>query len=72
MAAIADDTGLFVDALAGLPGVKSSRYAGPGCTYADNVRKLLDAMSRIEPAVARGPLPDGGRSRLPGREPAHV
>ena len=49
IASIADDTGLFVDALGGLPGVKSSRYAGPGCTYADNVRKLLDAMTALEP-----------------------
>jgi XTP/dITP diphosphohydrolase len=50
--AVADDTGLFVDALDGLPGVRSSRYAGPGCTYADNVRKLLEAMADV-PAGAR-------------------
>ncbi len=49
VASIADDTGLFVEALGGLPGVKSSRYAGPGCTYADNVRKLLDAMAGVGP-----------------------
>ena len=51
--AVADDTGLFVDALDGLPGVQSSRYAGPGCTYADNVRKLLLAMAAV-PGHARG------------------
>ena len=47
--AVADDTGLFVDALDGLPGVRSSRYAGPGCSYADNVRKLLEAMAGVPP-----------------------
>ena len=52
LAAVADDTGLFVDALAGNPGVRSSRYAGPGCTYADNVRKLLAAMAGV-PGDAR-------------------
>jgi XTP/dITP diphosphohydrolase len=49
--AVADDTGLFVDALDGLPGVRSSRYAGPGCTYADNVRKLLEAMAGVPPGA---------------------
>jgi XTP/dITP diphosphohydrolase len=39
--AVADDTGLFVDALDGAPGVQTARYAGEGCTYEDNWRKLL-------------------------------
>jgi XTP/dITP diphosphohydrolase len=38
--ALADDTGLEVAALGGAPGVYSARWAGPGCTYADNCRKL--------------------------------
>ncbi len=42
--ALADDTGLEVDALGGMPGVYSSRYAGENATYADNVRKLLRAL----------------------------
>jgi XTP/dITP diphosphohydrolase len=53
-AAVADDTGLFVDALDGAPGVYSARYAGPGATYADNVHKLLDALRDVpEPRLAR-------------------
>ncbi len=39
--AVADDTGLFVDALDGQPGVHTARYAGQGCTYADNRAKML-------------------------------
>lgn len=42
--AVADDTGLEVDALDGRPGVYSARYAGPGCSFADNNRKLLEEM----------------------------
>jgi XTP/dITP diphosphohydrolase len=39
--ALADDTGLEVDALGGAPGVYSARYAGEDATYADNVEKLV-------------------------------
>jgi XTP/dITP diphosphohydrolase len=39
--AVADDTGLAVDALGGAPGVCSARYAGDDASYADNVAKLL-------------------------------
>lgn len=42
--AIADDTGLEVDALGGAPGVFSARYAGEDASYVDNVAKLLDAL----------------------------
>lgn len=40
----ADDTGLEVEALDGRPGAFSARYAGEGCSYADNVKKLLEEM----------------------------
>lgn len=42
-----DDTGLFVDALNGDPGVLSARYAGPGKKAEDNVRKLLAELSSV-------------------------
>ena len=45
--ALADDTGLEVDALGGGPGVLSARYAGEDATYADNVMKLLDALADL-------------------------
>ena len=48
MLAIADDTGLFVDALDGKPGVYAARFAGENCTYKDNRVKMLDDMKGIE------------------------
>ena len=47
MAAIADDTGLFVDALDGAPGVYSARYAGEEATYADNCAKMLRELTGV-------------------------
>lgn len=46
-AAIADDTGLFVDALEGAPGVWSARYAGEQASYADNCEKLLHELRGV-------------------------
>jgi XTP/dITP diphosphohydrolase len=48
LAAVADDTGLEVDALDGAPGVYSARYAGGDATYADNVAKLLRDLATSE------------------------
>jgi XTP/dITP diphosphohydrolase len=69
--AVADDTGLEVDALAGAPGVYSARYAGDGCTDADNRAKLLAELGSAGAAederrtahfrtVALVAWPDGG------------
>lgn len=40
----AEDTGLEIDALNGEPGVYSARYAGPGCSFDDNVALVLNKM----------------------------
>jgi XTP/dITP diphosphohydrolase len=48
-ACVADDSGLAVDALGGAPGVWSARYAGEGCTYADNNAKLLRELDGTPP-----------------------
>jgi XTP/dITP diphosphohydrolase len=53
LCALADDTGLEVDALDGDPGVYSSRYAGENVTYDDNNEKLLRELSGV---------PEGGRT----------
>jgi XTP/dITP diphosphohydrolase len=45
--AVADDTGLAVEALGGAPGVYSARYSGEHATYADNVAKLLAELERV-------------------------
>lgn len=49
LTAIADDTALEVDALGGKPGIYAARFAGPGASYADNVKRLLDVLKEIEP-----------------------
>ena len=51
--AVADDTGLHVDALGGSPGVHTARYAGEDATYADNVKKLLGELDAL-PLEQRG------------------
>ncbi len=65
--AIADDTGLEVDALGGAPGVHSARFAGDHATYTDNVVELLARLRDVAPpqrtarfvTVALTRFPDG-------------
>lgn len=47
MTAVADDTGLEVDALDGRPGRFAARYAGENATYEDNCRKLLQELAGV-------------------------
>ncbi len=66
--AVADDTGLGVDALGGQPGVYAARYAGEDATYEDNCRKLLRELTGVPRerrtarflTVAAIALPSGG------------
>jgi len=51
--AIADDSGLEVDALNGAPGIYSARYAGPGASDTDNLQRLLGELEGV-PEAGRG------------------
>jgi XTP/dITP diphosphohydrolase len=48
MDCFADDTGLEINALEGRPGVYSARYAGEGCSFEDNIQKVLAELEGIE------------------------
>ena len=56
--AVADDTGLEVDALGGAPGVDAAHYAGEGCSYADNRSKLLAELAGVDRSARS--VQDGG------------
>ena len=51
--AIADDSGLLVDALDGAPGIRSARFAGPNASADDNVELLLQRLEGL-PIEQRG------------------
>ncbi len=79
--AVADDTGLEVDALGGRPGVFAARYAGADATYADNVAKLLEELAGVvDPAdrtarfrtVALVAWPDGREVAAHGVVEGHI
>ena len=79
--AIADDSGVMVDALDGAPGVRSARFAGDGASDAENLRVLLSLMEGIEEERrgasfvcvvvymrdARDPIPTIGQGTWRGR-----
>jgi XTP/dITP diphosphohydrolase len=71
IAAIADDTGLQVEALGGAPGVRSARFAGEDATYADNVAKLLELLRDVPLELRRAHFATVAVARWPdGREVA--
>jgi len=63
--AVADDTGLEVDALNGSPGVYSARYAGEHASYADNVAKLLRELEGVYPALRTARFATAAIARSP-------
>ncbi len=70
--AVADDTGLEVEALGGAPGVYTARFAGPGADYRANMEALLGALRGVEERTARFRtvaaviFPDGSRAVAEG------
>ncbi len=76
--AVADDTGLEVNALAGAPGVYTARYAGEGCTYADNRSKMLRELDgELDRAAAFKTVamivwPDGSELAVEGVCPGRI
>jgi XTP/dITP diphosphohydrolase len=71
--AIADDTGLEVDALGGAPGVHTARFAGESATYGDNVRLLLERLAGVDPANRTARFATVAIARWPdGREVAAI
>jgi XTP/dITP diphosphohydrolase len=76
--AVADDTGLEVDALDGRPGVYSSRFAGVHATYADNVAKILAELDGVKErrarfrTVALARFPDGREVIAEGTVDGHI
>ncbi len=80
MPAVADDSGLMVDALDGAPGVYSARYAGEGASDADRIAKLLANLKEVprEKRTAKFvsavccAFPDGKRIDVQGECPGEI
>jgi XTP/dITP diphosphohydrolase len=78
--AVADDTGLEVDALNGGPGVRTARFAGEHATYADNVGAVLAALEGVGDeqrtarfrTVAAVRFPDGSEVVAEGVTPGRI
>lgn len=75
---LADDTGLFIDALEGAPGVRAARFAGESCSYQDNRDKALRLLSGAQNRQAEFrtcvvlAAPDGIISIQEGRMPGSI
>ncbi|TAJ08811.1 MAG: XTP/dITP diphosphatase [Nitrospirae bacterium] len=70
--AVADDTGLMVDALGGRPGIYAARYAGEHATYEDNWRKLLRELTGVPRTQRRARFVTAAAVAWPGLEPVDV
>jgi XTP/dITP diphosphohydrolase len=70
--AVADDTGLMVDALGGRPGIYAARYAGEDATYEDNWRKLLRELTGVPQARRGARFVTAAAMAWPGMEPVDV
>lgn len=80
MPAVADDSGLMVDALNGAPGVYSARYAGEGASDTDRINKLLGAMKGVPEEARKAKFvcsvccvfPDGTKIIVQGECPGKI
>lgn len=78
--ALADDSGICVEALGGMPGIFSARWSGPGRSDAENVKLLLWQLSDVADeargakfvAVAALALPDGREATVRGEWPGEI
>lgn len=70
--AVADDTGLMVEALGGRPGIYAARYAGEHATYEDNWRKLLRELTGVPRAQRGARFVTAAALAWPGQEPLDV
>jgi XTP/dITP diphosphohydrolase len=76
----ADDTGLFVEALGGAPGIHTARYAGPSANAEDNIAKLLHSLDGVPPERRRAEFrcclllisPDGHEQVFEGVFPGRI
>ena len=72
LTAIADDTGLMVEALGGRPGVYAARYAGENASYEDNWRKLLRELTGVPAPTRAARFVTVAAIARPGTEPVEI
>ena len=65
--AMADDSGIEVDALGGKPGPRSARFAGETATDDENLRAMIQALAGVPSGGRSAPVPVRGGRRVAGR-----